>query len=615
MNQRKIAFIVCTNDDFIWQEALKYISLLYLPENYSLEILEIRNAKSMAAGYNEGMKASDAKYKVYLRQNTFLRNRNFIADMLSLFEYDNKIGMIGLSGSLQLPKDGVIWHGLMVGEGKRRAQWDTYQYRLEEDGFWEVAAAEGALLATQYDIPWREDLFQGQDFYDISQSFEMHRAGYQVVVPSQNCLWYLRENKTIQELWDYNRDRKIFLEEYQPEYRMSFRDKERKLAKIQGKKRILILQGGNAILDYTSDQFALAFQKKGYLVSKINALDLETEGERLLELLQNSVFMAMVFNNIGWSIKYKDQSIWDTFHVPCINYILDHPCYYADPIRKAPHYGFLACVDRNHVRFAERFYKNLSGTFFLPLAGEDKTHGKWKRWEERTTSVLYVGSCKQPEAFQLDEFGALVFRRLQEKREITLEDAIEEYAVTYLPNASQDDLGKLIEQQCKVDMCIKHWIRVEVISILVNAGIDVEVYGKNWEQTKVWDNPHFHYGGMICQEACLQKMLDSKIVLNVMPWFKDGMHDRVINAMLAGAVCVTDNSAYLEANFTAGQDYIRFSLNELQNLPDMIKSILSDKEKALKMIHQANNKAQKGHLWDERADRVIKQIEKNTIMC
>ena len=40
-------------------------------------------------------------------------------------------------------------------------------------------------MATQYDVPWREDLFDGFDFYDVSQSFEFRKAGYTVGVPVQ----------------------------------------------------------------------------------------------------------------------------------------------------------------------------------------------------------------------------------------------------------------------------------------------------------------------------------------------------------------------------------------------------------------------------------------------
>ena len=38
---------------------------------------------------------------------------------------------------------------------------------MEKDGGWEVEGVDGLLMATQYDIPWREDLFDGWDFYDL----------------------------------------------------------------------------------------------------------------------------------------------------------------------------------------------------------------------------------------------------------------------------------------------------------------------------------------------------------------------------------------------------------------------------------------------------------------
>lgn len=41
----------------------------------------------------------------------------------------------------------------------------------------DVTAIDGMFMATQYDISWREDLFDGWDFYDISQSCEFTRGG------------------------------------------------------------------------------------------------------------------------------------------------------------------------------------------------------------------------------------------------------------------------------------------------------------------------------------------------------------------------------------------------------------------------------------------------------
>ena len=82
MNEKKICFIICVNNDTYEQEQMRYLNRLIVPDGYEMEILSIREAKSMTSGYNEGMHASDAKYKVYMHQDVFIVNKNFIADLL-----------------------------------------------------------------------------------------------------------------------------------------------------------------------------------------------------------------------------------------------------------------------------------------------------------------------------------------------------------------------------------------------------------------------------------------------------------------------------------------------------------------------------------------------------
>lgn len=74
-NPNKICFIICVNNDFWFRECVRYIEWLDVPEGMEIEILEIREAASMTAGYNEGMNSTDAKYKVYMHQDAFIINR------------------------------------------------------------------------------------------------------------------------------------------------------------------------------------------------------------------------------------------------------------------------------------------------------------------------------------------------------------------------------------------------------------------------------------------------------------------------------------------------------------------------------------------------------------
>lgn len=215
MNENKICFIICVNDDLFFEECVRYIQRLEVPEGMEAEIMEIREASSMTSGYNEGMYSSDAKYKVYMHQDVFLLNKYFIYDIVSIFKNNADIGMIGLVGVRNMPESGIMWLGDRVPE-YYAVEKDREEYRSdrEKGGLWEVEAVDGLLMAMQYDIPWREDLFDGWDFYDMSQSFEVRKRGYRIVVPVHKFFWHQHDDKPVLSLWNYNKYRKIFLEEY-----------------------------------------------------------------------------------------------------------------------------------------------------------------------------------------------------------------------------------------------------------------------------------------------------------------------------------------------------------------------------------------------------------------
>lgn len=121
MDEKKITFIICVNDLWYYEECVRYIKELYVPDGHSIDILCIQEADSMAQGYNGGCEAADAKYKVYLHQDTFITNRNFIYDILHIFE-NRQIGMIGVVGATEL-SDPINWDtGSMVFYNPQHAQ-------------------------------------------------------------------------------------------------------------------------------------------------------------------------------------------------------------------------------------------------------------------------------------------------------------------------------------------------------------------------------------------------------------------------------------------------------------------------------------------------------------
>lgn len=214
MDRNKFAFIICVNNELYFDECQYWIKRLIRPKGYEIDIVAIRDATGMCAAYNLGMQSSDAKYKIYMHQDVFIRNKYFLRDLLRLFESAG-IGMVGMMGGTRMPKTGVTYLAWDVASIDCRdadvAYYLSGNPEIKQDI--QVEAVDGLLIATQYDIRWREDLFYGFDFYDISASFEMRKAGYQIVVPYMQKPWVIHDS-SFAKLSGYDRDRIICINEY-----------------------------------------------------------------------------------------------------------------------------------------------------------------------------------------------------------------------------------------------------------------------------------------------------------------------------------------------------------------------------------------------------------------
>lgn len=216
INERKVEFIFCVNNEIYFQEACNYINHLKVPEGHEVGILAVTEAESMCAGYQKAMESSNAKYKVYLHQDVFIREPMFIYNMITLFQENEDVGMIGMIGGTNMPKTGMAFYAWNTGTVDCREPDMAYYMRTSNEKSKEnkyVEAVDGMLIATQYDIPWRQDLFQEFDFYDVSQSFEFRKKGYQILVPYQEVPWVIHAS-SFAKLSNYEKNRIKSLKEY-----------------------------------------------------------------------------------------------------------------------------------------------------------------------------------------------------------------------------------------------------------------------------------------------------------------------------------------------------------------------------------------------------------------
>ena len=222
LDDHGIALITCVNNEKEYDNAKNTFLKLAVPQGYRVNIMGIRKAPSMAAGYQRMMETSNAKYKIYLHQDVFVLDPMLLGNLLAVFQANKEIGMIGMAGTSDLDWDNPVWwnsnKSSLYGEcmtgipEQGRVVYSLYG-KISGD-YKEVAAVDGLFMATQYDLPWRKDLFKAWHFYDISQSREFIKAGYKVVIPRQEKPWVLH-NCGIKPVGDaYYADMQIFKQNY-----------------------------------------------------------------------------------------------------------------------------------------------------------------------------------------------------------------------------------------------------------------------------------------------------------------------------------------------------------------------------------------------------------------
>lgn len=399
---------------------------------------------------------------------------------------------------------------------------------------------------------------------------------------------------------------------YKPTYTKDISSYNRKL-------RILSFEGFLPIVDYTNNVFRKYMEALGHEVIVIDVKDDKKAYSELSKVLQYHVDFSFVFNNMGMKVSNSitGENVFEKEKIPVYDYMFDHPMYFNADFDYTPSNYIVTCVDKNHVKYVKRFYPKVKECFFLPLGSEEIFSENIIPFKDRKIEALYVGSVKDAPRELVDDFSKIVCDFLHAHTDYTTEDAIEEcfkglseeemkkcfpVLAGKLDNKNADDatIKKLVEHYNFCDLMINSFYRKKLVEELVAGGIHVDVYGNGWDDLIAENSEYFHYKGLVPQEECIRQMQNTKFVLNSMPWFKDGTHDRIYNAFLAHSVCVTDPSKYMTENFQDGEDIVYYSLDHMKKLPQIIREYEADEEKCQRIIDNGYGKTALEHSWQAR---------------
>lgn len=401
-------------------------------------------------------------------------------------------------------------------------------------------------------------------------------------------------------------------------------------------RKIIFIKNAVETLGYFSGQIARELERNGYETCFIDYERMYESMDAMLHFLNRKETALVTFNFIGLRGETVFQtesgrSIWQEENLPVLNILVDHPLYYHSCLKEAGERMRVFCVDREHVGYIRRFYPGVK-VEFLPLAGNellfpqgDGECGTHRAdvpepvpYGQRTFDLVFTANYVSMEMLEekvkaLDEDYRIFYRRITEDLIADPTQSVDAVMERHI----RDELGAVPEEQlCAamsgmiwIDLFIRSYFREKVVQTLADAGIIVRVFGADWEKIHCKKPQNVRTsGGKVDSAACVQAMRDARIALNVMPWFKDGAHDRVFTAMLQGTAALTDDSRYLREECRDGENICFYSLKTLEQLPDQVARLLDDPVRTAELAERGYRMAEKRHRWKNRAGLLMQTL-------
>ena len=397
-------------------------------------------------------------------------------------------------------------------------------------------------------------------------------------------------------------------------------------------KRIVMVVGGVETLEYFSYQMGKTFAEAGYPVFYYDLKDEEASAKRLRKFIRTGETALVTFNFEGLEKEpgvYREGIgyVWDEYKIPCYNIAADHPYYYHDRLSDLPKEYHHISIDKCQEQYFKEFYPEYHHLGFLPLAGTGlpetvETAESDKGCEPAETGrhmdVIMTGNYTPPSFCEKhihwinEEYAAFyqgIIDDLIANPNQTVEAAELAACEREMGHTPYDEIRIAMHRMIFIDLYVRNYWRGEAVKTLVDAGIVVDVFGKGWEELECKSPENLRIHPQTTSLACLQHLQHAKVSLNVMPWFKDGAHDRVFNSILNGAVCVSDRSKYLCEELQEGEGICYYDLTELMQLPYIVQDLLQNENKMQDIVSKGIEKVRKNHTWDTRAKQIINWIE------
>lgn len=316
------------------------------------------------------------------------------------------------------------------------------------------------------------------------------------------------------------------------------------------------------------------------------------------ELLQNRIYKGIV----GFQSPALEIEFFQKLQGPKLQFWFDYPLHFQKGLRNLSEDNYLLCQDANYAAVIRDYYHSPNAIQFPP-AGVALS----ECWDDvnqgRPYDIVFIGTYFEEDLGSFSWHEKQYYQFMLNHPGLTFEEGLKEYMGDGL-----DDLPDAMFGMKKVNRAVLAHFRKKTLDTILEAGFDIHVYGDSWKSYENHGEGRLIIHPQVTPEEALKEWSRARIGLNMMSWHKAGMTERIANIMLSGAVCISEETAYLKEHFVDGQEILTYSLEHLEDLPVMISEILKEEDKRCQMAKNAYEKAVKEHTWIVRAQELLELV-------
>ena len=367
--------------------------------------------------------------------------------------------------------------------------------------------------------------------------------------------------------------------------------------------------------NFFASRLAAAYEELGY-EARLCEFSKDRDIDAQLEPLLAQRYRVIVdFNSMLPRMVMEDGSYYlDHLQGPFFDYILDHPLF---------HYTGLTCragnlhvlvVDESHRRYVASYYPTVQSVHTLPLGACEA----FVPAQKEGRYVLFMGTYEEPDNIMdiVDRSpadAAGVMRELIECRiaepKLPMEEAYRKILERRGEQVPPEQFALQMNGMYAVDAYVRDYFRKKVVDALLARQIPAKAVGEGWYKYHAKEERFFTSEKAVTFALSFQRIARAPLLLNVTPFFPQGMHDRVVAGMANRTVVMTEENDYLRGAFGDQRELCFYDLTDMTSMCERAEALLGDTLMRREIEERAYRIFLQGHTWRHRALTILSLAE------